>query len=80
MICTTVVRGLVLATALAAALTPVRCLGEDVNPLPAKATKEPPRELLTLIKQKKMPKFSDPYADFQGRSRTRGLEALRLLP
>jgi murein L,D-transpeptidase YafK len=58
MIRTTVVRALVLATALAAALTPVRCLGEDVNPLPAKATKELPRELLSLIKQKKMPKYS----------------------
>ena len=51
MIRTTVVRALVLATALAAALTPVRCFGEDVNPLPAKATKELPRELLSLIKQ-----------------------------
>ena len=58
MICTTVVRALVLTTALAAALTPVRCFGEDVNPLPAKATKELPRELLSLIKQKKMPKYS----------------------
>jgi murein L,D-transpeptidase YafK len=55
---TTVVRALVLATALAAALTPARCLGEEVNPLPAKATKELPRELLSLIKQKKMPKYS----------------------
>src|SRR5271167_409244 len=58
MICTTVVRALVLTTALAAALTPVWCFGEDVNPLPAKAIKELPRELLSLIKQKKMPKYS----------------------
>ena len=58
MIRTTVVRALVLAAALAAALTPVRCLGEDGNPLPAKATKELPPELLSLIKQKKMPKYS----------------------
>jgi murein L,D-transpeptidase YafK len=58
MICTTVVRALVLTTALAAALTPVWCFGEDVNPLPAKAIKELPRQLLSLIKQKKMPKYS----------------------
>jgi murein L,D-transpeptidase YafK len=58
MICTMVVRALVLTTALAAALTPVWCFGEDVNPLPAKAIKELPRELLSLIKQKKMPKYS----------------------
>jgi murein L,D-transpeptidase YafK len=58
MICTMVVRALVLTTALAAALTPVWCFGEDVNPLPAKAIKEMPRELLSLIKQKKMPKYS----------------------
>jgi murein L,D-transpeptidase YafK len=58
MIRATVVRALVLATAFAAALTPVRGFGEDVNPLPAKATKELPRELLSLIKQKKMPKYS----------------------
>jgi murein L,D-transpeptidase YafK len=66
MIRTTVVRALVLATALATALTPVWCFGEDVNPLPAKAisplpakaTKELPRELLSLIRQKRMPKLS----------------------
>jgi murein L,D-transpeptidase YafK len=58
MICTMVVRALVLTTALAAALTPVWCFGEDVNPLPAKAIKELPRELLSLIKQKKMTKYS----------------------
>jgi murein L,D-transpeptidase YafK len=58
MICTMVVRALVLTTALAAALTPVWCFGEDVNPLPARAMKELPRELLSLIKQKKMTKYS----------------------
>jgi hypothetical protein len=58
MICTMVVRALVLTTALAAALIPVWCFGEDVNPLPAKAIKELPRELLSQIKQKKMPKYS----------------------
>jgi murein L,D-transpeptidase YafK len=54
----TVVRALALAAAFAAALTPVQCLGEEPPPLPAKATKELPRDLLSLIKQKKMPKFS----------------------
>ena len=63
MIRATVVRALVLAAALAAALTPVTCLGEDSNPLPpaplpAKATKELPPELLSLFRQKKMPKYS----------------------
>ena len=53
-----VVRALVLTTALAAALTPVWCFGEDVNPLPAKAIKELPRQLLSLIEQKKMTKYS----------------------
>jgi murein L,D-transpeptidase YafK len=64
MICATVVRALVLTVAFAAALTPPRCFGEDVkqlpakDPLPAKATKELPRALLSLISQKKMPKLS----------------------
>jgi murein L,D-transpeptidase YafK len=58
MIRATVVRALVLAAALAAAATPVTCLGEDAKPLPAKATKELPRELLALLRQKKMPKHS----------------------
>lgn len=65
-----VVNALVLTVALAAALAPIRCFGEDAtqlpaknplpvkDPLPAKATKELPRELLSLIKQKKMPKLS----------------------
>jgi murein L,D-transpeptidase YafK len=58
MIRATVVRALVLTVAFAAALTPVRCLGEDRNQLPTKATKELPPELLSLFRQKKMPKHS----------------------
>ena len=61
----TVVRALVLAAAFAGTLTPVACLGQASNPapaatppLPAKATKELPRELLSLLRQKKMPKNS----------------------
>ena len=51
-------RALVLAAAFAAALTPVTCLGESSKPLPAKATQELPPELLSLLEQKKMPKYS----------------------
>src|SRR5215212_4682153 len=51
-------RALLLAAALAAALTPVTCLGESSKPLPAKATQELPAELLSLLEQKKMPKYS----------------------
>jgi len=51
-------RALVLAAAFAAALTPVACLGESSKPLPAKATQELPPELLALLEQKKMPKYS----------------------
>jgi len=63
MIRATVLRALVLTAAFAAGLTPVTCLGENGNPLPAsplpaKATKELPRELLSLLRQKKMPKYS----------------------
>jgi murein L,D-transpeptidase YafK len=58
MIRATVVRALVLAAAFAAALTPVTCLGEDSNPLPAKATKAVPPDLLSLFRQKKMAKHS----------------------
>src|SRR3954464_4087965 len=70
----TVVRALVLTAAVAAALTPVTCLGQDSNPspakattesppkapkpLPAKATQELPSELLALLRQRKMPKHS----------------------
>src|SRR3989441_4121588 len=58
MIRATVVRALMLAAAFAAALTPVTCLGEDSNQLPTRATKELPSELLSLLRQKKMPKHS----------------------
>jgi murein L,D-transpeptidase YafK len=66
MIRATVVRALVLAAAFAAALTPVTCLAEESNQLPTraakelptKATKEVPPELLSLFRQKKMPKHS----------------------
>jgi len=54
----TLFRALVLSAALAGAMTPVRCFGEDGNPLPAKATRELPAELLSLLRQKKMPKNS----------------------
>ena len=74
MIRAAVVRALVLTAAVAAALTPVTCLGEGSNPspakattespakaakpLPAKATQELPSELLSLLRQRKMPKHS----------------------
>src|SRR3954462_56679 len=74
MIRATVVRALVLTAAFAAALTPVTCLGEGsipspanattetppkaAKPLPAKATQELPAELLSLLRQRKMPKHS----------------------
>ena len=49
---------LVLAAVFAAGLTSVACLGENSIRLPAKATKELPPELLALLRQKKMPKYS----------------------
>src|SRR5580693_8979156 len=62
MIRATVLRALVLMAAFAAGLTPVTCLGENLGEnsdrLPAKATKELPPELLSLLRQKKMPKSS----------------------
>ena len=57
-------RALLLSAALfAGALTPVRCLGEDgnqlpANQLPAKATQELSPELLAQLKQKNMPRNS----------------------
>ena len=55
----TLIRTLVLSAAICAgALTPVRCLGEDSNQLPAKATREVPPELLALFQQKHMAKHS----------------------
>src|SRR6202521_4500298 len=58
MIRATVLRALVLTAAFAAGLTPVTCLGENSNRLPTKATKELPPELLSLLRRKKMPKYS----------------------
>src|SRR6476646_1454993 len=58
MIRATVLRALVLTAAFTAGLTPVTCLGENSNRLPTKATMELPRELLSLLGQKKMPKYS----------------------
>ncbi len=55
----TLVRALVLSAAIfAGALTPVRCLGENGNPLPAKATQELSPALLSLFRQKHMVKRS----------------------
>jgi murein L,D-transpeptidase YafK len=48
-------RALVLSAMLAGALTPVQCFGEDGNQLPEKATKELPAQLLSLLRQKRMP-------------------------
>jgi murein L,D-transpeptidase YafK len=56
MVRATVVCALVVTAAFAAAMVPVRCLGEAR--LPAKATQELPPELLSLLQQKKMPKHS----------------------
>jgi len=53
-----VLRALVVTAALAAGLTPVTCLGENSDRLPTKATKELSPELLSLLRQKKMPKYS----------------------
>src|SRR5271166_173800 len=58
MICFTVVRALVLTAAFAAPLTPVTSLGEDSHQLATEATKELPPELLSLFRQKNMPKHS----------------------
>jgi murein L,D-transpeptidase YafK len=58
MIRATIVRTLELIAAFAAALTPVTCLGEDRNQLPSRATKAVPPELLSLFRQKNMPKHS----------------------
>ena len=49
---------LILAAAFTAGLTPAMGQGESSKPLPAKATKELPAELLALLEQKKMPKHS----------------------
>jgi murein L,D-transpeptidase YafK len=58
MIRTAILRALVLTAVVAAALTPVACLGETSHRLPAKATKPLPPELLALLRQNNMPKHS----------------------
>jgi murein L,D-transpeptidase YafK len=55
---TAALRALVLAASFASAFTPVTCLGENSNQLPARATKELPPEMLSLLRQKKMQKHS----------------------
>jgi murein L,D-transpeptidase YafK len=56
--CATLVRALVLSAAFAGGLTPVRCLGEDGAQLQEKANKELSPEVLSLLRQRKMPKHS----------------------
>jgi murein L,D-transpeptidase YafK len=58
LICATLVRALVLSAAFAGFLTPVRCVAEDGNQLPAKATQELSPQLLLLLQQKNIPKLS----------------------
>ncbi|MEI9924773.1 MAG: murein L,D-transpeptidase family protein [Bradyrhizobium sp.] len=58
MICAALLRALVLTAVFAAGVTPAICLDAISNPLPGKATKELPPELLSLLQQKKMPKHS----------------------
>jgi len=52
------IRVLVLSTALACVLAPARSFGQDNTPLPEKATRELPPQLLALLRQKKMLKHS----------------------
>jgi murein L,D-transpeptidase YafK len=54
----TLFRAFVLSAALAGAMTPVRCVAGESNQLPEKATRELAPELLSLLRQKKMPKYS----------------------
>jgi murein L,D-transpeptidase YafK len=58
LITATLVRALVLLAAFAGALTPVQCLGQGAHELPAKATQRLSPELLSLLRQKNMPKDS----------------------
>ena len=67
MIRATVVRALVLTVAFAAALTPVRCLGEDGNQLPTKAKGAAARAALAVPTKEDAETFTDPCAHFQGR-------------
>jgi hypothetical protein len=72
----TLFRAFVVAAAVAGALAPVRCLGEDGKRLPEKATRElSARTTLGTPPKEDAETFGDPSARFQGRSRTRSLEA-----
>jgi murein L,D-transpeptidase YafK len=51
-------RALLLSMALASVLAPARSFAEDTKPLPEKATRELPPQLLALLRQKKMPRNS----------------------
>jgi murein L,D-transpeptidase YafK len=51
-------RAIVVFAALAGALTPVQCLCEEAKRVPERATRELPPELLSLLRQKHMPKHS----------------------
>jgi murein L,D-transpeptidase YafK len=55
---TTLFRAAAVLAAVICFLMPVRCFAEDTNPLPEKATRELSPELLSLLRQKKMPKHS----------------------
>ena len=54
----TLVRAICLSISLLGILAPYRGLAEDGNQLPAKATKELPPQVLSLLEQRKMPKRS----------------------
>jgi len=54
----TLFRAFVLSAALIGALTPMQCFGEEANQPPEKATRELSPELLSLLRQKRMPKHS----------------------
>ena len=54
----TLVRAICFSISLLGILEPHRGLAEDGNQLPAKATKELPPQVLSLLEQRKMPKRS----------------------
>ena len=54
----TLVRALVVSAVFASASMPVRCLGQGTHELSAKATQALSPELLSLLRQKHMPKHS----------------------
>jgi murein L,D-transpeptidase YafK len=51
-------RALLISAAIACVLAPARGFGQDSKPLPEKATRELPPQLLALLRQRKMPKHS----------------------